>query len=368
MYLYAVKDLVSLLESAQYRDRVLHRRLGDHDGLETSFKRRIRLDVLAVFVKRCGAYAVYLAARQHRLQDIAGIHCAVGLARADDGVDLIYEQDNPAFARPDLAEHRLESFLKLAAELCTGDERTHIKRKHRAPAQIFRHVAAHYTLCQSLRDSGLAHAGLTDKAGVVFGLTRKDAYHISYFVVTPDDRIELLRTRQLNKVLTVLFQRVVGSLGVVARNLTVAADRAQRFQKRGAVKSRAAHNAAHGVVGLVEQTEHDMLDRDILVVHALRLALGGVEHLLAGAGDVNALGAGTAHAGELGKRRLKPRSDGIGRRAHFLYKLGYQSALLTHERQKHVRRLDAAVAAFCGVRLCRTERLYAFLRIFLKIH
>ncbi|CDE06267.1 putative uncharacterized protein [Anaerotruncus sp. CAG:390] len=299
MDLHAVKDLISLLEPAEDRDGVLHRGLGYHNGLKTAFERRIGLDIFAVFVKRRGADAVDLTARQHGLEDVARVHRAVGLAGADDGVDLIYEQDYPALARLDLAEHRLESFLKLAAEFCAGDKGAHVEREHRSAAQVFGHVAAHDTLCQSLGYRSFADAGFTDKTRVVLRLTRKDAYDVSYFVVTPDNGVKLLRARQLYKILTVLFQCVVGRFGVVARHLTVAAHRAQRLKKCCAVKSRAAHDVAHRVVRLVKQTEHNVFDRDILVVHTVGFALGGVQRLLAGSGDVNALGAGTAHAGKL---------------------------------------------------------------------
>lgn len=53
-------------------------------------------DVLAVFVQRGGADAMQLTARQRRLEHVAGIHRAVGLAGADHGVQLIDEQDDLA--------------------------------------------------------------------------------------------------------------------------------------------------------------------------------------------------------------------------------------------------------------------------------
>jgi hypothetical protein len=64
----AVVHLVALLESAQDRDRVLDRRLVDEHRLEAPLKRRILLDVLAIFIERGRADAVQLAARERRLQ------------------------------------------------------------------------------------------------------------------------------------------------------------------------------------------------------------------------------------------------------------------------------------------------------------
>ena len=247
MYLYSVVDLVSFLKSAKDGDRVLNRRFGNDHRLETPLKRRVGLDIFAVFVKRCRAYAVYLSARQHRLEDIARVHCAVGLSRPDDGVYLVDEKDYPALACLDLAEYGFKTFLKLAAELCARNKRAHVERENSATLEIFGYVAAHYTLCQSLGYCGLAHARLTYKAGIVLGLTGEDADDVSYLLVTSYYRVELLRTRQLHKILTVLFQCVVGGFGVVGGHLTVSAHRAQSFKKRSAVKPGPAKHRAHGV-------------------------------------------------------------------------------------------------------------------------
>ena len=78
--------LVALLQPAQDRDRVLDGRLIDEHRLEAPFERGVLLDVLAVLVERGGADAVQFAAGQHRLEEVAGVHRALGLARADDRV------------------------------------------------------------------------------------------------------------------------------------------------------------------------------------------------------------------------------------------------------------------------------------------
>ena len=89
-------DLEALPQAAQDRDRVLDRRLVDHHRLEAALERRVLLDVLAVLVERGRADAVQLAAREHRLEHVAGVHRALGRAGADDGVQLVDEQDDPA--------------------------------------------------------------------------------------------------------------------------------------------------------------------------------------------------------------------------------------------------------------------------------
>ena len=76
------------------------RRLVDDHRLEAPLERGVLLDVLAVLVQRGRADAVQLAAGEHRLEHVAGVHRALGRAGADDGVQLVDEQQDPALGRP----------------------------------------------------------------------------------------------------------------------------------------------------------------------------------------------------------------------------------------------------------------------------
>ena len=119
--MHAVEDLVLLLEATQDRDGVLDGRLAHHNGLETTRERRVLLDVLAVLVKRGRADRVQVATGECGLQDVAGVHGALGGTRAHDGVELIDEQDDLAFGLLHLFEHGLQAVLELAAVLGAGD-------------------------------------------------------------------------------------------------------------------------------------------------------------------------------------------------------------------------------------------------------
>ena len=91
---HAVVDLVPLAQAAQDRDRLLDGRLVDEDRLEAALERGVLLDVLAVLVERRRADRVQLAAGEHRLEQVGGVHRALGRAGADDGVQLVDEQDH----------------------------------------------------------------------------------------------------------------------------------------------------------------------------------------------------------------------------------------------------------------------------------
>ena len=120
--------LVALLDAAQDGNRIFDRRLADHDGLEAALKSRIFLDVLAVLAQGRRADAAQLAAREHRLQEIARVHRAFGCARADDRVHLVDEEEDLSIRFRDLVQNRLQTLLELAAELRTCHERSHVKR------------------------------------------------------------------------------------------------------------------------------------------------------------------------------------------------------------------------------------------------
>ncbi len=71
----------------------------------------------------------------------------------------------------DLLEYRLEAFLKLASELCSGDERAQIERHDTFIFEAVGHVARHNSASQAFNNRGFAHAWLADQGGVVLGAT-----------------------------------------------------------------------------------------------------------------------------------------------------------------------------------------------------
>src|SRR5438876_796180 len=141
--------------------------IADVYRLEPALEGRILLDVLAVLVERGRADRVQLAAGEHRLQEVRGVDRALGRAGADDGVELVDEQDDLALARGDLLEDGLQALLELAAVLRAGEERADAQLEDALLLQALRDVAADDPLRQTLDDRGLADAGLADEHGVV---------------------------------------------------------------------------------------------------------------------------------------------------------------------------------------------------------
>ncbi len=225
-----MEDLVALLESAQDGNRVFDIGLVDHHGLEPAFKRRIRFDVFAVFIQRRGADAVQLAAREHGLQQVAGVHRAVCLPGADDVVQFVDEQDHLAFAALHFVQHSLQPLFELAPEFSACDERAHIEGEDRLVLEAFRDVTPQNPLRQPFGNRRLPDAGFADEDRVVLRLSRQDADHVSNLFVTPDHGIELLLPRLSDEVETVLAERIVRVFGIVAGH-AAGLDRRQRLEE-----------------------------------------------------------------------------------------------------------------------------------------
>ena len=264
----AVMDLVALPEPAEDRDRVFHRRLVHHDGLEPALERRVLLDVLLVLVERRRADAVQLAARQRGLQQVGRVHGALGGARADHGVQLVDEEDDLALRVLDGLEHGLEPLLELAAVLRAGDERAHVERHDALALEAFGHVAPHDALGQALHDRRLADAGRADQHGIVLGAAREDLDHAADLLVAADDRVELALLGERGEIAPVLLERLVGALGRLARHALAAPDGGQGLEQLVLGEAGGAERLRHRAVLELGERQEQVLDAHELVLHA----------------------------------------------------------------------------------------------------
>ena len=230
-----------------------------------------------------------LAAGQHGLEQVARVHRAVGLARTDNGVQLINEEDDLALGLLDLVEDALQAFLKLAAVFCTCDQRTHVQAEHGMILQVFGHISAFDPLRQPLGDGGLTDTGLTDQHGVVLAFAGEDTDDIANFRIASNHRVKFMRLCHFDKILTVLFQSVVGVLRVITRDPLIATHRTQLLHKLLGCDAESLEDFAGSLAGPLQNTEEYMLYADVFILHLLGLLLGGIEGTVQIVGDVNFL-------------------------------------------------------------------------------
>ena len=303
-----------------------------------------------------------LAAREHRLEHVAGVHRAVGLARADDGVQLVDEQQDLALAVLDLVEHGLEPLLELAAVLRAGDQAAHVEREHGAVLEPFGHVAAHDALREALGDGGLADAGLADQHRVVLGLAGQDANDAPDLVVSADDRVDLALAAQLDQVTAVALERLVGRLGVGALHALVAAHVLERRQKPRLVDRERLEQLLDVVLGRREQRQEHVLDRDILVLHLLRLLLDQLQRLreLGRQEDLVGLVSSARDLGLLAQLGLQAARDVVDRDVHALEQPADQTVSRLDQPQQQVASVELLMAELDGLLL---GGLQGFLRL-----
>ena len=206
-YPHAVVQLVLLLDPAQDRNRVFHRRLLDHERLEPAGQGGILFDVLPVLVQGRRADAVKLASGQGGLQQIGGVHGPFGLARADQRMHFVDEHDDFACRAGDLRQHALQAFFEFAAVLRPGDQRSHVERQQPLVLEAFGHVSCHDPEREALCDLRLAHPRLADQHRVVLGPAADHLHRAADFVVPAYDRIDPSVPRVLGNVARVPFER-----------------------------------------------------------------------------------------------------------------------------------------------------------------
>ena len=340
---HAVVHLVALLEPAQDADGVLHRRLADEHLLEPPLQGGVLLDALAVLVERGGADQAQLAAGQHRLDHVARVHRALGVARADDRVQLVDERDDLARGVGDLLEDGLEPLLELAAVLRPGHHRAEVERDHALAAQRLRHVTLDDPLGEPLDDGGLADAGLADQHRVVLGAPGQHLHDAADLGVAADHRVELALARALGEVDAVLLQGLVGALGIGAGDPAGAAHLGEGLAQRIGGGAVAAQQLGDRATRL-GQPDEQVLGGDVLVAHLRGELLGSADCGECLAGELRRAHRGARRRGQPVRqlRQLTAHRRGIG--ADRGQQRRGDAVALGQQRTEQVGRADIGVA------------------------
>ena len=278
---HLVMDLVALAQPAEDADGVFHARFGHHDRLEPAFQGGVLFDVLPVLVERGRADGMKLAARQHRLQHVRRVHRAFGGAGADDGVELVDEQDHLALGVENFLEHGLQALFELAAVFGAGDQRAHVEGDDLLALQSLRHVAADDAAGQSFDNRRLADARFADQDRIVLGPPRQHLDDAADLLVAADHRIELAAAGELGEIAAVALERLIGTFRILIGDALGSADGLQglgdpiRRDAEVLEKLRRRRSACFG-----GDRHEQMLGADVLVLHPIGFGLGLVRHEL----------------------------------------------------------------------------------------
>ena len=287
--------LVALLQSSQDGDGRKLVGLIHHHRLEASLQGLVLLEVLLVFVERRGTDGTQFAAGQRRLQDVGGIHGTLATAGTYQRVNLVDEEDDLAFGLRHFLHDALQSFLKLAFILRTGQQRTHVEREELLVLQVLRHVTAHDALGQTFHDGGLTRARFTDEDRVVLRTARQNLQHASYLVVTAYHWVELAFAGIVDEVLGIFRERLEVLVAAHRLHLLPLSQFSNGLLQTFLGDAGILHDAAGGAVHR-EQCQQHRLHAHELVAHLLGRVLSALQHLPSCIGEV---GLAALHAWQM---------------------------------------------------------------------
>ena len=203
---HAMVRIKTILNATQNRNCFVFARFVYLHWLESTFQSGIFFNVLAVFLSCRRANAMEFATSEFRLEHVAQIHRAFGLARAHNVVEFIDEHQRIAIFF-DSVNHIFKTLFKVATVFCTSHQRRQIKCKDLLALQSIRHITAVNTFSKAFDNRGLTHARFTDQARIVLCLTAQYQNHTTDFFFTANHRRKLSICRHFHKFTTIKFQR-----------------------------------------------------------------------------------------------------------------------------------------------------------------
>ena len=261
----------------------------------------------------------------------------------DERVQLVDEEDR-VVGVAELLDDLLEPLLELAAVLRARDQRPDVERQHPLVEQDVRHVAGDDPVGQALGDRGLADARLADQRRVVLRLATEDLDDPLDLLLSPDDRIELARTRGLGQ---------IDAEGIDGRGLGRAL-RLLRRTDRGRLRedpddlvadlvevhAERLEHAGGDALALADEPEQQVLGADVVVAEAARLVDGQLDDALRARGQPNLTDDGA----------IAPPDDELDRGAdlgeldvHVLEHARGDALALAHQPEEQVLRADVVV-------------------------
>ena len=194
--------------------------------------------MFAIFIQRCGSYAVQFTTRQRRLDHIACANRAFSRACANYCVQFI-DKDDYLRSLTQFLEYTFDALLKLPAEHCTGNHAANIQGDDTLPSQGRWDIAFVDTTSQSFNDCRFTNSWLTNKYRIVLLATPKHGNHPAQFTLTSSSRVKLALGS---------FRREITAILIKGRGFTM-------FSLPLSGRSIDATSSRSGIVGIRSEAE-----------------------------------------------------------------------------------------------------------------
>ena len=149
-----------------------------------------------------------LSTGQSGLEQVGGIHGPLRPASSNEGVELVYKEDDVPVLK-DFLQDAFDSLLKLATILCPRHHRGQVKGDQPLFQQIAGNLTTGDPLGQPLHNGSLTNTGITHQHRIVLGTAGKNLHHTTNLTVTPHHGIQLLAASQLRKVAAEFSQKAL---------------------------------------------------------------------------------------------------------------------------------------------------------------
>ena len=193
-------------EAIENLDRIFDRRRIHDNRLETAFKSRILLDVLAVFVKSRSANALEFTTCKGGLKDVRSIEAAFRAACPHNRVEFIDKENHGIANALEFHDEALHAFFELATILCTSHHSSNVKRHNALVRKQIRNLALYNLESQTFDNRSLTYARFANERRVVLFATAKNLDQAFNFCFTADNRVELACASHRREVTTEVFE------------------------------------------------------------------------------------------------------------------------------------------------------------------
>ena len=256
----------------------------------------------------------------------------------------------------DFLEHGLEAVFELAAILCAGEHGAEVERDDALVSQAFGHVAGDDAAGEAFDDGGLAHAGLADEDGIVFGAAREHLDDAANLLVAADDRVELAAAREFGQVLGVFFERLEFAFGILVGDALRAAHGGERLEDGVVGCAESDEGLARRVALLVRDAEQQVLGGDVLVFEVCGFIKGLVEGLVERRAEAR-LRRGAGHARQFFLDLVQIALEPLDGHTDLFEHRGDDALAVLDEREQQVDGLQFGVAELGSARLRLLDRL-----------
>ena len=181
--------LVSGLDIVEYGQGLFGSSGIYHYFLETAFESAVLLYVHTILVESSGADALYFTTGKSRLEQVCGIHRALGIACTDNSVNLVDEKYNVgAFLQ--LVDNSFDTLFEFSAILRSCHYRCHVERYDAFVEKYSRYFTAYDAEGEAFDNCRFAYARFSDEHRIVLLPSAENLCQTFDFGFSSHNRVE----------------------------------------------------------------------------------------------------------------------------------------------------------------------------------